>query len=300
MIAAHGLDRSALARRLLQVMLHQIMVLGVFHADPHPGNVLVRSDGTLALIDLGSVGRLDALQQSGLLRVVLALSDRDPRHLRDALLDIAAVPSATDEDLLERALAQFMVTRLAEGMRADPRMVADLFAMLVDFGLTFPPAIAGVFRALVTLDGTLRQLDPEFDVLAEAKAGAAGLARHVAVPESPQQAIAGEALSLLPVLRRLPRRIDRIASAAERGTLSVNVRLFADDHEVRLVNDVVNRVLTALLAMVVGIVSVMLLGVDGGRLAPAGLPELLGYVGLGLSAILMLRCLATILRTSTR
>jgi ubiquinone biosynthesis protein len=301
LIAANGLDRRALARALLQVLLRQIMVLGVFHADPHPGNVLVRSDGTLALIDLGSVGRLDALQQSGLLRVVLAMSDRDPRHLRDALLDIAAVPSASDEDMLERALAQFLVTRLADGVRADPRMVADLFTMLIDFGLTFPPAVAGVFRALVTLDGTLRQLDPEFDVLAEARVGAAGLARHVAVPQSPQEAIAGEALSLLPVLRRLPRRIDRIASATERGTLSLNVRLFSDDREVALINDVVNRALTALLAAALGIISVMLLEIDGGLPAAAvDVSQGLGYLGLGLSTILTLRSLAAILRTTTR
>lgn len=78
LIDGHGLDRTALARGLLAVLLRQIMVTGVFHADPHPGNVLVRSDGTLALLDFGSVGRLDSLQRSGMLRAFLALSQRDP------------------------------------------------------------------------------------------------------------------------------------------------------------------------------------------------------------------------------
>ena len=88
------------------MVLQQIMVAGVFHADPHPGNVLVRADGTLALIDFGSVGRLDSQQQSALLRALLAMSQRDPRQLRDALLDLASARSATDEDLLEAALGQ--------------------------------------------------------------------------------------------------------------------------------------------------------------------------------------------------
>ena len=64
-------------------MLRQIFVDGVYHADSHPGNVLVRPDGTLALIDFGSVGRFDALQQAALARALLAVSRRDPRQLRD-------------------------------------------------------------------------------------------------------------------------------------------------------------------------------------------------------------------------
>jgi ubiquinone biosynthesis protein len=72
-----GCDRLALARALLTTMLRQVMVDGTFHADPHPGNVLVLRDGKLALIDFGSVGRLDPLQQAALGRLLLAVAHRN-------------------------------------------------------------------------------------------------------------------------------------------------------------------------------------------------------------------------------
>jgi len=295
LIASHNLDRTELARGLLRAMLRQIMIDGVFHADPHPGNVFVRGDGTLALIDLGSVGRLDSLQQSALLRAVLAMSQRDPRRLRDALLDIAQAPSATDEDLLERALGQFLVQRLGDGMQPDAKLFADLLRLMLDFGLAFPPAVAGVFRALVTLDGTLAHLDPHFNILDEAKATTAGWIDRVVVPEALHEAVAQEALSLLPVLRRLPRRLDRITNAAERGAFVVNVRLFADQRDVRIINGLVNRALLTFVAVALGAISVQLL--DGAATRALGALELLGYVGLLSSAVLILRVLVTVLRT---
>jgi len=295
LIASHNLDRTELARGLLRAMLRQIMIDGVFHADPHPGNVFVRGDGTLALIDLGSVGRLGSLQQSALLRAVLAMSQRDPRRLRDALLDIAQAPSATDEDLLERALGQFLVQRLGDGMQPDAKLFADLLRLMLDFGLAFPPAVAGVFRALVTLDGTLAHLDPHFNILDEAKATTAGWIDRVVVPEALHEAVAQEALSLLPVLRRLPRRLDRITSAAERGAFVVNVRLFADQRDVRIINGLVNRALLTFVAVALGAISVQLL--DGAATRALGPLELLGYVGLLSSAVLILRVLVTVLRT---
>ena len=188
-LAERGLDRMGLARNLLSAVLRQVMVHGVFHADPHPGNVLMRSDGTLALIDFGSVGRLDSLQQSALVRIVLAVSNKDPRQLREALLDVADVPTATDEDLLERALGQFLVHRLGDEMTPDAGMLRDLFNLLLDFRLGFPPAIAGVFRALVSLDGTLNVLAPGFDLIGAAKSEARGWIDHLAVPEGIQETL---------------------------------------------------------------------------------------------------------------
>src|SRR5690242_11292520 len=114
-----SLDRQVLARHLLRFMLRQIMVDGVFHADPHPGNVMVLRDGRIALIDWGSVGRLDPLQQAALRNLLIAVHRRDATGLRNALLDIAERSSdrdEPDEERMERALAHFMARRLGTGM----------------------------------------------------------------------------------------------------------------------------------------------------------------------------------------
>lgn len=159
-----GADRAGLARGLLECFLRQVMVEGTFHADPHPGNVLVLSDGQLALIDFGSVGRLDPLQQAGLRRLLIAVARRNPGELHDALLDLAEVRTGNGlgDELLERALAQFMAQHLGPGMVADASMFATLLALLAEFRISFPPVIAGVFRAVVTLEGTLAALAPGF------------------------------------------------------------------------------------------------------------------------------------------
>src|SRR5215472_4659052 len=139
-------DRLVLARGLLSTVLRQMMIDGTFHADPHPGNVLVLRDGTLALIDFGSVGRLDPLQQAALRRLMLGVARRNATELHDALLDLAQVRRAAEDDLLERTLAQFIAQHLGPGMVPDASMFNALFRLLVNFGLVFPPVIGGVFR----------------------------------------------------------------------------------------------------------------------------------------------------------
>jgi ubiquinone biosynthesis protein len=119
LLARSGTDQSALARSLLDCLLRQVMVGGTFHADPHPGNVLVLRDQQLALIDFGSVGRLDPIQQAGLRRLVLAVARRNPSEWHDALLDLAQVRAGTGNDLLERTLAQFIAQHLGPGMTSS-------------------------------------------------------------------------------------------------------------------------------------------------------------------------------------
>src|SRR5262249_49501829 len=108
-LSVNGRD---LARQLLLFMLRQIMLDGVFHADPHPGNVMVLRDGRPALIDFGSVGRLDAAQQSALRRLLVSVDRRNAAQMRDALLELADAGDARVGDVLERALSQFMARRL--------------------------------------------------------------------------------------------------------------------------------------------------------------------------------------------
>jgi ubiquinone biosynthesis protein len=305
-LAASGADRHGLARGLLAAMLGQVMAEGTFHADPHPGNVLVLRDGQLALIDFGSVGRLDPLQQAALRRLLLAVARRNPAELHDALLDLAqaARPAAAGEDLLEPALAQFLAQHLGPGMVPDAAMFTTLFRLLPDFGLVFPPVIAAVFRAMITLEGTLARLAPGFQIIEETRTIAASWLGEVLGPASLRDAATDEALGLLPVLRRLPRRLDRITTSLERGTLTASVRLLADDRDRQFVASMAGRAVLAFLGAAFGIISVMLIGVRGGPLlvpAAAGtgstsLFHAFGYVGLFFSLVLILRVVIAITR----
>jgi ubiquinone biosynthesis protein len=294
-----GLDRVQMARAVLRSMVYQITEGGVFHADPHPGNILLLSDDRLALLDFGSVGHLDAQQRIALQNLLLAVGRGDPAALRDALLDLVDRTDELDEYQLERALGQFIARHLTGGAGASAQMFTDLFRLATRFELTIPAEIGTVLRALGTLDGTLTLLTPSFDIAEEAREYASD---HMAVKLSPQavgRSAADELIALLPVLRRLPRRFDRVTSALEQGRLSVNVRLLADERDRRVITGLANQFLLALLGMASGIVAALMLVATGGpKIAQSvSLYQLIGYNMLIVSGVLVLRVLFTIFKS---
>jgi ubiquinone biosynthesis protein len=298
LIDDRGLDRAELTRALLRSMVYQITEGGVFHADPHPGNVLLLTDGRLALLDFGSVGRLDAQQRSALLNLLLAVGRGDPAALRDALLELVTRTDEIDEWQLERALGRFVARHLVGTSAPTAEMFTDLFRLAAQFELAIPPEIATVLRALATLEGTLSLLTPGIDIAAEARQYAAD---HVAAALSPAavpKSVAEEVGALLPVLRRLPRRFDRVTGALEQGRLSLNVRLFADERDRRVVTGLTHQFLLALLGAASGVVAAILLGTPGGpQISPTmSLLQLIGYNLLIVGGILVLRVLYIIFR----
>jgi ubiquinone biosynthesis protein len=198
--------RAALASSLLDSLLRQVLLDGTFHADPHPGNVLLLTDGTLGLLDFGSVGRIDAGLRAALQRLLLALDRGDPAALADALLDVVERPEDLDEARLERTLGRFAARHMAPGITPDVRMFTDLFRIVAEHGLAIPPEIAAVFRALATMEGTLTQLAPGFDIVAEARRFASGQLAERLGPDELRRTALDELTSLLPMLRRRPQR----------------------------------------------------------------------------------------------
>ncbi len=302
LLAECGLERKALAEHLLHYMLHQIVVDGSFHADPHPGNVMVLRDGRIALIDWGSVGRLDPIQQAALRNLLIAVQRRDATGLRAALFDIAergADADDPDEERMERALAHFMARRLGTGMPVNTALFTDLFQLLLDFGMGFPPEIGTVFRAVTTLEGTLRTLSPGFNLIEEARSYAATLIQDTIKLSSLRKMVQEEVMTLAPLLHRLPRRIDRISASMERGSFTMNMRMLADERDQRFIATQVGRLVFAFMGALIGLMSVFLLNIKGGPLlAPSfSLDEFLGYMGLFSSVTLMMRVVIAVLRS---
>ena len=298
LIDDRGLNRAKLTRALMRSMVYQLTEGGVFHADPHPGNIMLLADDRLALLDFGSVGRLDAQLRSGLQNLLLAIGRGDPAALRDALLDLVTYPDELDEQQLERALGQFMAIHLGGGTAPSTEMFTDLFRLGFRFELTIPAEVGTVLRALATMEGTLTLVEPGFDLVVEARQYAASHVTGQLSPRAVQKTATEELMALLPVLRRLPRRADRITGAMEQGRFSVNVRLFADERDRRVVTDLTHRFLLTLLGAATGIGAVLLIGAPGGpKITPAvSLFQVIGYNLLIVASILVLRVLFAIFR----
>jgi ubiquinone biosynthesis protein len=294
--------RARLARVLLDSVLRQVLLHGVFHADPHPGNVLLLADGRLGLLDFGSVGRLDNGLRDGLRELLAAVDRGDPGGLRDGLLAIVDRPDEIDEQRLERALGALAAKHVANGPGNQIDLFTDLFRLVADFRLAVPPPVGAVFRALATAEGTLALLSPDFDIMVESRVFAAGLVVEKLSPESVGRTATTELMALLPVLRRLPRRVDRVTSALEEGRLSLNVRLFADERDRTVVTGLLHELLLAFTGMAAGLMAVFLLAsTSGPRLvADLTLHQVIGYNLLVISAMLGLRLLFVVFRTQRR
>jgi ubiquinone biosynthesis protein len=146
---------------------------------------------------------------------------------------------------------------------------------------------------MITLEGTLRLLAPDFNLFDEAH-GAADLLTDRMMPDAPADAVRGELLDALPLLRRVPRHFDRIAASLQRGTLTVHARPLADHKDVRVLADLINRIILSALAAGTAITSVLLLTTPGGPRITGrpGAYELLGTIGLATAIILGMRVVA--------
>jgi ubiquinone biosynthesis protein len=305
-IDALDVDRTAMADHLLRAALKQMMTDGWFHADLHPGNVLVLADGTVGIIDFGACGRLDALQQASLRQMLIATALQDAALLRQAVSEACELPRGVEDESLERALARFLSRNVRPGQAVDAHAVADLMEMLTTFGIAVPVEFTTFGRALVVLEGTLRTLDPDYRFAEAAQklagewvAAAAGDGSDTPDADADFDELArNELIALLPTLRDLPRRSDRVLRMVERGDVSMRVSLFAHDDDTRFVAKMVNRVVLAFIGTVLGVISVMLVVSTGGPsfVADVSLLNFFGYLGLFGAVVLMLRVVAAVVR----
>jgi ubiquinone biosynthesis protein len=293
--------RRRLADSLLRSFLEQMLQEGVFHADPHPGNVMLLADGRLALIDFGAAGRLDPIEQAALRDMLAGVARRDPDMVAHAVLQVGRLRRGVDVSDFERGLARFMAQHLAPGTRPDAAMFGAMLQLLFDYGVSVPAELSTFFRALLVLEGTLATIAPGYSVVDAAQDVAARWLRSQVTPGSVQQAVRDELVRTVPMLRRLPRHIDRAFETLERDGLRVRISHFSDDHDEEVVTRLVNRVVLAFLAGSIGLLSVGLIAVEGGPpfSGDTSLFRVLGYFGLFCSTVLAMRVIVAVLRDGT-
>lgn len=291
-------QRQQLADKLLGNVLHQVMVGGVFHSDLHPGNVLLSPEGELQLLDFGSVGRLDDGARGALTMLVLAIDRGSGTAATDALLDLMDPPDEPiDERRLEREVGQLLV-RYRGGTRSTGGMFAQLIALVNRWGFGVPAQIAAVFRTLAALEGTLKLLDPGLNLVAGARRHGEELFSQQMAPGSIREQVETELLTLLPVLRRLPRRIDRITADIEKGRTSLSVRFLHDPADRHFIVHLIHQIVVALLASATSVAAIILLtSQNDPRLSESvGFYQLLGFALLFVGCVLGLRSLIQVFR----
>ncbi|HSK26144.1 MAG TPA: AarF/UbiB family protein [Jiangellales bacterium] len=295
-------SRTELADTLLRAELAAMLAGERFHADPHPGNVFLLDDGRIGLLDLGATGRLDAFERSSVVTMLSAVRDRDPVRLREAVLTVASAPPDVDVYALDRALARFMAQHLDGGRTPDAAALSEVLAVTARFGMRLPPSTTTMFRALVTLEGTLRALVPGYALMTAVERVGRDLMASRLEPAAVGQAARDGAVHLGPVLLRAPYHLDRLATLVERGELRMRTSHLSDPRDVAVLTRLAHRGLLAFLGGAVGTVSALLLLSDAGPMVAGATPlaHILGYVGLAAGAVLVLRVLLEVLQDPAR
>jgi ubiquinone biosynthesis protein len=295
---ASPVPRDELAGRLLECFLAQILEDGVFHADPHPGNILVAGDGTLQLLDFGSTGILDPSMLEALGGLLLASTLKDPQLLQRSVLAISPPPPGTDLDALEADLGRFMVMHVSGGSGFDVGMLRAMIEVLQRNHLPVPTSLTLLSRALITLDGTLRTMAPGFAFAEEAQELAAPMVMPAGDTDAVNEMMQKELLRAMPSLRTLPGHAEAIGGQLRSGQLTLRTRRFADADEAAFVRDLANRAMLAAVGLV-GILTsaVLLLAASGASdTSEAATLEGIGYVGLFLGSIITMRVVALVVR----
>ncbi|XP_057504638.1 uncharacterized protein LOC130788116 [Actinidia eriantha] len=161
------LDRKKLIDQGMYCSLRQLLEVGFFHADPHPGNLVATKDGSLAYFDFGMMGDIPHHYRVGLIQVLVHFVNRDSLGLANDFLSLTFIPEGVDIQAISDALqASFGYgTRQSQDFQV---IMSQLYDVMYEFNFSLPPDYALVMRALGSLEGTAKALDPDFKVVASA------------------------------------------------------------------------------------------------------------------------------------
>jgi ubiquinone biosynthesis protein len=288
-VDAVPVDRTELARRLLSSFVAQILRDGYYHADPHPGNVMIDPEGTLWLLDFGAVGQIDAITRESLQGIALGFSMQDGSLIARAVRHMVGDAEHIDMRQLERDASVLLGEVHTAGL--SPAAMAGVIDVIERHGLRPPRSMLILSRTLLTLEGTLRGLDPRFELGSEATQLVA--THHREELGTPQELLQRELIRALPALRSLPEHAEAVASQLRSGRMVLRTERYAGNDRA-IVENWLNRTLVALSAAGGALTSAMLL-IAGSLSSDKGVRDalwVLGFAGLTGTAVLLMRTVA--------
>jgi ubiquinone biosynthesis protein len=254
-------DGIALAEDLFRAYLQQILIDGVFHADPHPGNVLLTPDRHIALIDLGMIGRMSSTTQEQLFKLILAIGEGRGDEAAEILISLGERREDFNESEMRRAIADLIGRFHRVTMREMKvgRVMLEMSRSSSEHGLKMPPELALLGKTLLHLDEVGRVLDPEFDVNASLRRNASSVMRRRMLKSATPANVFSAAMDVREFAERLPGRVNRILDALAANDLRFKVEVIDQGSIIDGLQKVANRIALGLVlaALIVGAAMMM-------------------------------------------
>ena len=276
------IDGTVLAEELFRAYLQQILVDGFFHADPHPGNVFLTTDGRVALIDLGMVAHVAPRLQDHLLQLLLAVSEGRSDDATAVALKLGERRPHFDEPKLTRAVTDLVARHqnaTLENIQVGA-VVLEMARTAADCGLAMPPELTMLGKTLLNLDEVGRTLDPSFNPNAAVRRHASDIMRQRLLQSASPGNLFSAMLDAKEFAERLPGRVNRILDLMAGNELKLKVDSIDETRLMMGLQKIANRITLGLLlaALIVG--AALLMQVETSF-------RLLGYPGLAIVFFLL-------------
>jgi predicted unusual protein kinase regulating ubiquinone biosynthesis (AarF/ABC1/UbiB family) len=271
------IDADRLGRELVRAYLHQIIVDGFFHADPHPGNVFVTADEKVALFDLGMIGRLSERTQEQLLALLIAASEGRGDDATDVLIELGEKREGFAESAMRKDVVE-LVTKCHNASLADlqiGRMLLDMNHRASAHGLKAPSDLALLGKTLLNLDGVARALSPTLDVNAAIRDQTVTLLRERMLRSASPSRVLSTMLDAKRFAETLPGRVNKVLDALAGNELRLKMELIDEGAIIDGLQKVANRVALGLVMAALIVAAALLMQV------PTTF-RILGYPGLAM------------------
>lgn len=256
-----GLNCSALAANGARIFLKQAFELGIFHGDPHPGNIRVMPDGALCLLDYGMVGQLDENTRDSLIDLLIAIVRRDPAAAVQAVEAIGQPFAEIDHPLLRAEVRDFIDTYYGvELSRLDiGQLLGDFVTILISHGIRCPGDLMLLIRALVTLEGVGHTLDPQFNLAAVLQPFVKSSMRQRYSPSRIAGDLIHDAKALASAAHKVPVSLSRTLEKLANDDLRVHLEHRHIDRLITEVDRSSNRVVIGLILAALIVASALVL-----------------------------------------
>jgi ubiquinone biosynthesis protein len=216
-----GFDASELARKGMQVFLRQILEFGFFHADPHPGNVMVLDDGRIGLVDFGMVGRLEKSAKENLSILIIGIMEQDYDKMMAGMRDLGFEFDEESARMLRLDLRELVETYYGLPLKniGISDIISRLIEMVIQYGIKVPADFLTLSRAMVVSEGVGRQLDPNIDVIAIGRPMIVEILKDRSDPVKIAKESLGTLWEFRRVIHALPSQIQSIFKRILKGNL---------------------------------------------------------------------------------
>ncbi len=225
LLAARGHDLKTIARTGADSILKQVLIYGYFHGDPHPGNLFVLEGDILCYLDYGMVGRLDEELKFQLIELISAILDRDVERVLNSLLFSGQMSEETDSQQLHRDLSEFIDDYYELPLQEinAGRLLTEFIDILSTYHIRFPADLMLLAKALVTIEGIGRQLDPEFNMITHIKPFMGRLARERINPAALSREAMRTVQGYSALLKSLPRDLKEFIGRVNRNKFKIDL-----------------------------------------------------------------------------